>query len=138
MEPFTYKLFPKFFALLDDMSMLFSQIESDMVMHQGLVRTFLKLDGSLVFDNTLPPPPPPPLNFSGIAWKILGRNEILTSRVITVTNLWIMTGNNLNLDLVINNAYTKYDQVLSIWSKDIELKQNLTNQGPYLCYKLEL
>ena len=26
-----------------------------MVMHRGLVRTFLKLDGSLVFDNTLPP-----------------------------------------------------------------------------------
>ena len=49
-----------------------------------------------------------------------------------------MTGNNLNLDLVIINAYTKYGQVLSIWSKDIELKQNLTNQGPYLCYKLEL
>ena len=104
-----------------------------MVMHRGLVRTFLKLDGSLVFDNTLPP-----FNFSGIAQKILSGNEILTSRVITVTNLWIMTGNNLNLDIVIINAYTKYGQVLSIWSKDIELKQNLTNQRPYLCYKLEL
>ena len=29
MEPFTYKLFPTFFALLDGMSMSFSQIESD-------------------------------------------------------------------------------------------------------------
>ena len=29
MEHFTYKLFPTFFALLDDMSKLFSQIESD-------------------------------------------------------------------------------------------------------------
>ena len=29
MEPFTYKLFPTFFTLLDDMSMLFSQIESE-------------------------------------------------------------------------------------------------------------
>ena len=29
METFTFKLFPTFFALLDDMSMLFSQIESD-------------------------------------------------------------------------------------------------------------
>ena len=29
MEPFTYKLFPTLLALLDDMSMLFSQIESD-------------------------------------------------------------------------------------------------------------
>ena len=28
MEPFTYKLFPTFFALLDDMSMCFSQMES--------------------------------------------------------------------------------------------------------------
>ena len=29
MEPFTYKLFQTFLPLLDDMSMLFSQIESD-------------------------------------------------------------------------------------------------------------
>ena len=29
MEHFTYKLFPTFFALLDDMSMWFSQGESD-------------------------------------------------------------------------------------------------------------
>ena len=29
MEPFTYKLFSVFFSLLDDLSMLFSQIESD-------------------------------------------------------------------------------------------------------------
>ena len=29
MEPFTYKLFSVIFALLDDLSMLFSQIESD-------------------------------------------------------------------------------------------------------------
>ena len=29
MEPFTYKLFSAFFDLLDDLSMLLSQIESD-------------------------------------------------------------------------------------------------------------
>ena len=53
MEPFTYKLFPTVFALLDDMSMWFSQtesdtstdrvrsaqIESDTVMHHELVVT---------------------------------------------------------------------------------------------------
>ena len=62
MEPFTYKLFPTFFALLDDMSVLFSQIESntstdrvwaaqiesDMVMHRACSVSFSK---SLYPDN---------------------------------------------------------------------------------------
>ena len=94
---------------------------ADIFFYGWLVQTFFKLDGSLVFNP--PPPPPPPPNFSRIAQKILSRNKILTSRVITVTNLWKMTGNNPNLDLVIINAYTKYGKVLSICSKDIELKQ---------------
>ena len=41
-----------------------------------------------------------------------------------------MTGNNLNLDLVNINAYTKFGQNLSFHSKDIERKRNSDiNQG---------
>ena len=47
-----------------------------------------------------------------------------------------MTGNNPNLDLVKINAYTKFDEIMSICSKDIEQKRNSDiNQGPYFCYK---
>ena len=35
-----------------------------------------------------------------------------------------MTGNNPNLDLVNINAYTKFGEILSFCSQDIELKQN--------------
>ena len=35
-----------------------------------------------------------------------------------------MTGNNPNLDLVNINAYTKFNEILSILSRDIERKQN--------------
>ena len=38
----------------------------------------------------------------------------------SVTNLWKMTGNNPNLDSVNINAYTKFGQILSISSQDIE------------------
>ena len=42
-----------------------------------------------------------------------------------------MTGNNHNLDLVNINAYRKFGEILSIWSKVIEKKQNSDiNQGP--------
>ena len=42
-----------------------------------------------------------------------------------------MTGNNPKLDLVNVGLHTKYGQILSIRSKDIERKQNFdVNQGP--------
>ena len=48
----------------------------------------------------------------------------------SVTNLRKMTGNNPNLDLVKINTYTKFNQNLSISSKDVELKRNNDiNQG---------
>ena len=42
-----------------------------------------------------------------------------------------MTGNNPDLNLVHIKAYTKFGQILSIFSEDIEQKQNSDiNQGP--------
>ena len=42
-----------------------------------------------------------------------------------------MTGNNLQLDLVNVNMHTKFGQILSIHSQDIERKRNSdVNQGP--------
>ena len=42
-----------------------------------------------------------------------------------------MTGKNPNVDLVNINAYTKFDEILSICSKHIERKQNSDiSQGP--------
>ena len=42
-----------------------------------------------------------------------------------------MTGNNPNIDLVNINASTKFGEILSICSQDIERKQNFgVNQGP--------
>ena len=35
-----------------------------------------------------------------------------------------MAGNNPKVDLVSNNAYTKFDEILSIASQDIECKRN--------------
>ena len=47
-----------------------------------------------------------------------------------------MMCNNSNLDLVNMNAYIKFDEILSIYSQDIEQKQNYgINQGPELWYK---
>ena len=43
----------------------------------------------------------------------------------------IMMCNNPNIDLVNMNVYMKFDEVLSICSKDIERKRNFgINQGP--------
>ena len=58
----------------------------------------------------------------------------------SVTNLWKITGNNPNLEFVNINAYTKFGQILSISSQDIERKWNSEqnfdiSQGPYLCNK---
>ena len=42
-----------------------------------------------------------------------------------------MTGNNPNIDIVNINAYTKFGEILSFSSQDIELKRNSDiNQGP--------
>ena len=41
-----------------------------------------------------------------------------------------MTGNNLKLDLVADDVHTKFGQILSIRSQDIERKRNSdVNQG---------
>ena len=65
--------------------------------------------------------------------KILSGNEILTiiKGYNSVVNLPKLTHNNPNLDLVIVNAYAKFDQIPSIPSEDIERKRNCdNNQGP--------
>ena len=65
--------------------------------------------------------------------KTLSGNEILTS--IKGRNsmkiLRKMTGNNPKLDLVNVDVHTKFGQILSIHSPDIERNQNSDiNQGP--------
>ena len=65
--------------------------------------------------------------------KILSGNEILTSIKgrNSVKILRKMTGNNTKLDLVNVDVHTKFGQILSIRSQDIERKQNSeVNQGP--------
>ena len=54
--------------------------------------------------------------------SIKGRNSV---------KMWQkMTGNNPKLDLGNVNAHTKFDQILSIGSQDMERKQNSdSNQG---------
>ena len=58
--------------------------------------------------------------------KILSGNEILTSikGCNSVKILRKMTGNNPKLDLVNVDVHTKFGQILSIRSQDIERKQN--------------
>ena len=54
----------------------------------------------------------------------------------SVINLWNLTRNNPNLDLVNTNAYANFGQLPFICVQDIERKQNSDiNQGPFLCYK---
>ena len=65
--------------------------------------------------------------------KILSRNYILTSikSRYCVKILRKMMGNNPKLDHVIVDVHTKFGQILSIRSRDIEQKQNSdANQGP--------
>ena len=64
--------------------------------------------------------------------KILSGNEILTSIKghNSVKILQKITGNNPKLDLVNDDVYTKYGQILSICFQDIEWKRNSdVNQG---------
>ena len=72
------------------------------------------------------------VGFCQFVLKILSGNEILTS--IKGCNsfkiLRKMKGNNPKLDLVNDDVHTKFGQILSIRSQDIELKRNSdVNQG---------
>ena len=73
------------------------------------------------------------VRFCPFVLKILSGNKILTSIKgrNSVKILRKMTGNNPKLDLVNVDVHTKFGQILSIRSKDIERKQNSdVNQGP--------
>ena len=65
--------------------------------------------------------------------KILSGNEILTSIKgrYSVKIFQKMMGNNPELELVNVDVHTKFGQILSICSQDIEQKKNFdVNQGP--------
>ena len=73
------------------------------------------------------------VEFCQFVLKILSGNEILTSIKgrNSVKILRKMTGNNPKLDLVNDDVHTKFGQILSICSQDIERKRNSDiNQGP--------
>ena len=73
------------------------------------------------------------VGFCQLVLKILSGNEILTSIKgrNSVKILRKMTGNNLELDLFNDDMHTKFGQILSIPSQDIERKRNSdVNQGP--------
>ena len=73
------------------------------------------------------------VGFCQFVLKILNGNEILMSIKgrNSVKILRKMTGNNPKLDLVNVDVHTKFGQILSICSQDIERKQNSdVNQGP--------
>ena len=64
--------------------------------------------------------------FCQFVLKILSGNEILKSIKgrNSIKILQKMTGNNPKLDLVNDDMHTKFGQILSIRSQDIERKQN--------------
>ena len=73
------------------------------------------------------------VGFCHFVLKILSRNEILTSikgrNSVKISRK--MMGNNPKLDLVNDDVHTKFGQIQSIHSQDIERKQNSdVNQGP--------
>ena len=73
------------------------------------------------------------VRFCQFVLKILSGNEILTSIKgrYSVKTLRKMMGNNPKLELVNVDVHTKFGQILSIFSQDIEQKQNFdVNQGP--------
>ena len=73
------------------------------------------------------------VRFCQFVFKILSGNKILTSIKghNSIKILRKMTGNNPKLDLVNVDVHTKFGQILSIRSQDIERKQNSdVNQGP--------
>ena len=73
------------------------------------------------------------VGFCQFVLKILSGNEILTSikGCNSVKILGKMMDNNPKLDLVNDDMHTKFGQILSIRSQDIERKRNSdVNQGP--------
>ena len=73
------------------------------------------------------------VRFCQFVLKILSVNEILTSIKgrNSVKILRKMTNNNPKLDLVNADVHTKFGQILSIVSQDIEPKRNSDiNPGP--------
>ena len=71
--------------------------------------------------------------FCQFVLKILSKNEILKSSKgrNSFKILRKITGNNPKLDLVNVDVHTKFGQILSIRSQDIERKRNSdVNQGP--------
>ena len=73
------------------------------------------------------------VRFCQFVLKILSGNEILTpiKGHYSVKILRKMTGNHPKLDLVNVDVHTKFGQILSIRSQDIERKRNSDiNQGP--------
>ena len=75
------------------------------------------------------------VRFCQFVLKILSGNEIQILTSIkghnSVKILRKMTGNNPKLDLVNVDVHTKFGQILSIRSQDIERKRNSdVNQGP--------
>ena len=73
------------------------------------------------------------VRFCQFVLKILSGNAILTSiKGRNSVKIWPkMTGNNPKLDLVNVDMHTKFGQILSIRSQDIERKRNSdVNQGP--------
>ena len=73
------------------------------------------------------------VRFCQFVLKILSGNGILTSIKghNSVKILRKMTGNNSKLDLVNVDVHTKFGQILSIGSQEIERKRNSdVNQGP--------
>ena len=72
------------------------------------------------------------VRFCQFVLKILTENKILTSikGLNSVKILRKMMGNNHKLELVNVDVHTKFGQILSICSQDIERKQNFDiNQG---------
>ena len=67
------------------------------------------------------------VTFCQFLLKILRKNKILASIKSrnSVTNLRKMMHNNPNVDLVNIIGYTKYGQILSIFSEDIQKKEIL-------------
>ena len=73
------------------------------------------------------------VKFCTLVLKILSGNEILTpiKGRNSVANLRNLTLYNPNIDIIYANVYTKFGQILSIGSQDIERKRNSNiNQGP--------
>ena len=69
------------------------------------------------------------VRFCQLVLKILSGNKILISIKgrNSVKILQKMTGNNPKLDFVNVDVYTKFGQILSICSQDIERKRNFGN-----------